>query len=122
MFKSELSSNITSELKQTCASVNKAFSNACQLALRQHNSGKKLVLMTDASLRTAGYALTIENNRDQKIQPKRKLYPPWNLDQNLLPRPTQNADLPEGFSEIYKAVLEFTHILLKTTKPTIVLA
>ena len=30
--------------------------------------GMQLVLMTDASFRSAGYALMIENNPDQKVQ------------------------------------------------------
>ena len=32
--------------------------------------------MTDASFRSAGYALMIEDNPDQKIQSKRKMYSP----------------------------------------------
>ena len=68
--------NITAELKETFDSVNKALSDGCQLALKQPIPGKQLVLMTDASFRSAGYALMIENNPDQKIQSKRKTYAP----------------------------------------------
>ena len=68
--------NITSELKETFDSVNKALSDACELALKQPVSGMQLVLMTDASFRSAGYALIIEDNPDQKIQSKRKTYAP----------------------------------------------
>ena len=76
LLKTDVPINITSELKETFDSVNKAFSDACQIALKQLIPGKKLVLMTDASFRSAGYALMIEDNPDQKIQSKRKTYAP----------------------------------------------
>ena len=62
------------------------MSDACQLALKQPFPGKQLVLITDASFRSAGYALMIEDNPDQKIQPKRKTYAPVSrLDQKSFP-------------------------------------
>ena len=76
LLKTEVPINITSELKQTFDSVIEALSDACELALKQSISGKQLVLMTDASFRSAGYALMIEDNPDQKIQSKRKTYAP----------------------------------------------
>ena len=63
-------------MKEKFDSVNKALIDACQLALKQPIPGKQLVLTTDSSFRSAGYALLIENNPDQKIQPKRKTYAP----------------------------------------------
>ena len=75
-LKAEVPINITSELKETFDSVNEALSDACQLALKQPIPGKQLVLMTDASFRSAGYALMIEDSPDQKIQSKRKTYVP----------------------------------------------
>ena len=69
--KTEVPINITSELKETIESVNKALSDACQLALKQPIPREQLVLMTDASFRSAGYALMIEDNPDQKVQSKR---------------------------------------------------
>ena len=71
LLKAEVPINITSEMKEAFNSVNKALSDACQLALKQHIPGKQLVLMTDASFRSAGYALMIEDNMDQKIQSER---------------------------------------------------
>ena len=68
--------NITSELKETFNSVKKTLSDACELALKQHIPGKQFVLMTDASFRSARYALMIEDNPDQTIQSKRKTYAP----------------------------------------------
>ena len=77
LLKTEVPINITSELKKkTFDSVNKALSHACELALKQPIPGKQLILMTDASFRSAGYALMIEDNPDQKIQSKRKTYAP----------------------------------------------
>ena len=76
LLKAEVTININLELKETFDSVTKALSDACQLALKQPIPGKQLVLMTDASFRSAGYALMIEDNPDQKIQSKRKTYAP----------------------------------------------
>ena len=76
LLETEVPIKITSELKETFDSVDKALSDACHLALKQPNPGKQLLLMTDASSRSAGYTLTIENNPDQKIQSKRKTYAP----------------------------------------------
>ena len=76
LLKREVPINITSELKETFDCVNKALSDACELALKQPFPGKQLVLMTDASFRSAGYALMFEDNPDQKIQSERKTYAP----------------------------------------------
>ena len=75
-FKAEVPINITLELKETFDSVNKALSDACKLALKQPVPGILLFLMTDASFRSAGYALMIEDKPDQKILSKRKTYAP----------------------------------------------
>ena len=64
--KTEVPINFTSELKETFDSVNKVISDACQSALKQAIPGKQLVLMTDASCRSVGYALMIEDNTDKK--------------------------------------------------------
>ena len=72
LLKAEVPINITSELKETFDSVNKALSDACKVALKQPIPAKQLILLTDSSLRSAGYALMIEDNPDQKIQPNRK--------------------------------------------------
>ena len=77
LLKTEVPINITSELKEIFDAVNKALTEACQLALlKQPIPGKQLVLMTDASFRSAGYAKLIEDNPDQKLQSKRKAYAP----------------------------------------------
>ena len=76
LLKTEVPINITSELKETFDSIKKALSDACELALEQPIPGKQLVLMTDTNFRSAGYALMIDDNPDQKIQSKRKTYAP----------------------------------------------
>ena len=68
LIKTEVPFNITSDLKETFDSVNKVVSDACQLALKQRIPGKQLVLTTDSSFRSAGYALMIDDNPDQKTQ------------------------------------------------------
>ena len=76
LHKTEVPINITSELKEKFDSVKKTLSDACELALKQPNPGKQLVLMTDTSFKGAGYALMIEDNPDQKIQSKREMFAP----------------------------------------------
>ena len=76
LLKAEVPINITSQLKETFDSVNKALSDACELELKRPIPEKQLVLMAVASFRSSGYALMIEDNPDQKIQSKKKTYAP----------------------------------------------
>ena len=76
LLKMEVRINITSEFEETFDAVDRALSDSCQLALKEPIPGKQLVLMTDRSFRSAGYALMIEDSPDQKIQSKRKKYAP----------------------------------------------
>ena len=122
LLKTEVPINITSELKEIFDSVNKVLSNACELALKQPIPGKQLVLMTDASFRSAGYALMIENNPNQKIQSKRKTYAPVAFGSKIFsPAQLKMSIYSKGILAIYMAFLEFAHILWEATKPTIVL-
>ena len=122
LLKTEVPINITSELKETFDSVNKALSDACELALKQPIPGKQLVLMTDAGFRSAGYALMIEDNPDQKIQSKRKTYAPVAFGSKIFsPAQLKMSIYSKEFLAIYMAFLEFAHILWEATKPTIVL-
>ena len=122
LLKTEVPINITSELKESFDSVNKALSDACELALKQPIPGKQLVLMTDASFRSAGYALMIEDNPNQKIQSKRKTYAPVAFGSKIFsPAQLKMSIYLKEFLAIYMAILEFAHILWETTKPTIVL-
>ena len=122
LLETEVPINITSELKETSDSFNKALSDACALALKQPIPGKQLVLMTDASFRSAGYALIIEENPDEKIQSKRKTYAPVAFGSKVFsPAQLKLSIFSKEFLAIYMAFLEFAHILWEATKPTIVL-
>ena len=76
--------------------------------------------MTDASFRSAGYALMIEDNPDQKIQSRRKT-PVAFGSKTFSPAQLKMSIYSKEFLAIYMAFLEFAHILWETTKPTIVL-
>ena len=122
LLKTEVPINITSELKETFDSVNKALSDARELALKQPIPGKQLVLMTDASFRSADYALMIEENPNQKIQSKRKTYAPVAFGSKIFsPAQLKMWIYSKEFLAIYMAILKFAHILWETTEPTIVL-
>ena len=122
LLKMEVPINTTSEFRETFDSVEKALGITCELALEQPIPGKQLVLMTDASFRSAGYALMIEDNPDQKIQTKRKTYAPVAFDSKLFSPAQQKMSInSKDFLAIYMAFLELTHILWEATKPTIVL-
>ena len=122
LLKTEVSINITSELKETFDSINKALSDACELALKQPIPGKQLVLMTDASFSSAGYALMIEGNPDQKNQSKMKTYAPVAFgSKNFSPEQLKMSVYSKEYLAIYMAFLEFAHVFWETTKPTIVL-
>ena len=97
LLRTEVPINITSELKETFESFNKTLSDACQLALKQPIPGKQLVFMTDTSFRTAGYALMIEDNPDQKIQSKRKTYAPVTFGSKIFSPPaTEKVHILKG--------------------------
>ena len=118
----EVPINITSKLKELFDSVNKPLSDACQLALKQTIWEKQLVLMTDASFRSTGYALMIEDDRDQKIQSKRKTYAHVAFGSKIFsPAQLKMSIYSKQFLAIYMAFLEFAHILWEATKSKIVL-
>ena len=115
LLKAEVPINITSELKETFNSVNEKLSDACELALKQPIPGKQLVLMTDASFRSAGYALMIEDNPDQKIHSKMKTYEPIAFGSKVF------SPHFLRFWQFTWQIFEFAHILWETSKPTIAL-
>ena len=78
--------------------------------------------MTYASFRSAGYALMIADNPDQKTHSKRKTYAPVAFGSKIFsPAQLKMAIHSKEFLAIYMAFLEFAHILWEATKPTIVL-
>ena len=85
LLKTEVPINITSELKEIFDSVNNALSDASELALKQPIRGKQLVLKSNASFRSARYAVKIEDNPDKKYSQIAKRTPPWRLAQKCSP-------------------------------------
>ena len=112
LTKTEVSIKIRSELKETFDTVNKAFSDAFELALKQPIPGKQLVLMTDASFKSAGYALMMKGNPDLKMAFGSKTFSSVQLKISIY---------SVKLFIIYIEILEFAHILWEATKPTIVL-
>ena len=118
LLKTEEPINIASEVRDTFDSVNKALNDSCQLALKQPIPGKQIVLMTDASFRSAGYALMVEDNLHQKIESKRKTCAPWPLAQKVSPLRNKFVQVLERiFLALYMAIHGFAHFLWKATKP-----
>ena len=121
LLKTEVPINITSKLKEIFDSINKALSDAGELALKQPIPGKQLVLRTDASFKSAGYAFRNEDNPDRKIQSKRKTYIPVAFGSKIFSTAQLKISIySKEFLAIYMAVLEFAHLLWDATKPTIV--
>ena len=102
-------SNITSELKETFDSVIKILSEACDIPLKQPIPGKQPVLLTDASFRSAGYAIMIEENPDQKIQSKRKTYAPVAFGSKI--SPPQNLKCPYIQKKTWRSIWHFSSLL-----------
>ena len=121
LSKAEVPINITSELKETFDSVNKALSDACELALKKPLVGKQLVLMTYASFTSAGYALLIEDNPDQEMQSKRRTYALVAFgSRDFSPAQLKMSIHSKEILVIYMTFLEFAHILWEATKGSIV--
>ena len=77
--------------------------------------------MTDASFRSAGYALIIEYN-PQEIQSERKTYASVEFgSKKFSPAQLKMSIYSNKHLVICMAFLEFAHVLWEATKPTIVL-
>ena len=99
-------------MKEIFDSVKKTLSDACELALKQPNPGEKKLSITDASLRSAGCDVIIEDNPDQKIQSKRKTYAPVGFGSKSFSRAQHKlSNYRKENLAIYMAFLEFAHYL-----------
>ena len=122
LLKSEVPVIITSELKETFDSVNKALSDSSEVALKQNIPEKQLMLLTDGSFRIAGYAFKIEENLHQRIQSKRKTYALVAFRSKLFsPAQLKMLTYSMEFLAIYMAFLDFALSLWKAPSSTIVL-
>ena len=123
LLKAEVPINITSEL-ETFDPFKKTLSGSCEFSfeLERPIPGKQLVLLTEASFRSAGYAPKVEDTPDHKIQWKRQTYGPMAFGwKTFSPAKLKMSVYSKEFSAINMAFLVFAHILLETAKPTIVL-
>ena len=122
LLETEVPIKITSELREKLDSVNKALCDACELALKHNSAGKQLVLMTDASFISAGFALMIEENPNQKIQSKRKTYAPVAFGSKIFaPAQLEVSMYSKELLALSLAFLEFAHVFWEATKPKVVL-
>ena len=108
LLKTEVPINIMSELKATFDSVNKTLSDACELTLRQPIPGKQLVWMTNASFRSAGYALMIKTIPIKKYSKSGKRMPPWQLAQKF--SPLHNLKCPYIRRKFRQSILHFSSL------------
>ena len=102
--------------------INDALDRCCQLALHQPLPGKQLVLMTDASFQAAGYAVLIEDDRNQKFTSTRKTYAPIAYgSKTYSPSQIKMSIYAKDLLAIYMAFKEFGHIFWGATKPVIIM-
>ena len=119
LLKIEVSNKFAWQLKETFDSVEKALIDDCEFALKLPIPGKQLVLRTDASFRSAGCALKIEDNPHQKIQSKRKPFAPVVFRSKIfIPVQLTMSIFPKALMTVNMASLEFAPISLQKTKPT----
>ena len=123
LLKADAKITISEELVDNFKAINASLAEACGLALRQPVAGKQYVLMTDASFRASGYALMIEENDDKKLLFKWKTFAPVAFGSRVFsPSQLKMSIYCKEFLAIYHAFLEYSHILWKTTLPTLVLS
>ena len=112
LLKTDTQINITQDLVDTFEMVNKALDDACELSLKQPLPGKQLVLMTDASFRSAGYALMIEDDPQQKINSKRKTFAPIAFGSKIFSRHNSKCQfIPKNFGNIFGICGVCTHFM-----------
>ena len=94
----------------TFEGINKALDNACGLWLNLPN--KQYVLMNDAKLKNAGYALMIEENADEKLTSVKKTYAPVAFgSKTFWPSHIKMSIYAKEFLAIKFAFMEYSHVL-----------
>ena len=113
---------ITPDIMKEFREINEALDRCCQLALRQPLPGKQLVLMTDANLQAAGYAVLIEHDPNQKYTSTRKTYAPIAYgSKTFSPSQIKMSIYAKEFLAIYMAFKDFGHIVWDAIKPVIIM-
>ena len=109
---------IIPDIMKQSGEINAALDRCCQLALRQPQPGKQLVLMTDASLQAAGYAMLIEDNPNRKNTSTRKTYGPLGYgSKTYTPSQIKMSNYTKELLPISLAFIEFGHNFWAATKP-----
>ena len=113
---------ITEDILEDYKAINTALTEACGLALKQPIKGRQYVIMADASFRTSGYALMIEEKDDKKLTSKRKTFAPVAFSSKVFsPAQLKMSIYCKEFLAKYHAFLEYSHILWEATLPTLVM-
>ena len=121
LLKETSQSCIPNTILETFNELNQQLEKSCNLALKQPIQNKQLILMTDASFTAAGYVIKIENDPNQKLQPRRKTYAPIAFGSKTF-NPTQlkMSIYAKQFLAIYFAFSEFGHLMWGSVFPVIV--
>ena len=118
LLKADKQIKVTEELLDNYKAINAALAEACGLALK----GRQYVLMTDASFRASGYALMIEEEKDRKLNSKKKTFAPVAFGSKVFsPAQLKMSIYCKEILAIYHAFLEYSHILWEATLPTLVM-
>ena len=113
---------ITPEIIKKFRENNETLDRCCQLALRQPLPVKQLVLLTDASIQAAGYAMLFEDDPNQKYTSARKTYPPIAYDSKAYtPSQIKMSVYAKGFSSLCLAFKVFGHLFWGAAKPVFVI-
>ena len=113
---------ISPDILKEFREINEALDRCCQLPVRQPLPGKQLVLMTDASLQAASYAVSIEDDPNQKYTSTRKTYAPIAYgSKTYSPSQIKMSIYAKEFLAIFMAFKEFGHIIWAATKPVIIM-
>ena len=122
LLKIETQLTITEELLDDYKAINTALADACGLALKQPITGRQYVIMAEASFRTSGYALMIEEQDEKKLTSRKKIFAPVAFGSKVFsPAQLKVSIYCKEFLAIYHAFLEYSHILRETTLPTLVM-
>ena len=103
---------VPTNLVADLTNLNELLEKSCQLALRQPLEDKQLIVMSESIFAAAGYAIMIENDPNQKLQPKRKTYTPVTQ--------TKLSIYAKEFLFIHFAFFKFGHLICRSTFPVIV--
>ena len=114
---------ITLDIMKEFRELNEALNPCCQLALRQPLPGETLVLMTDASFQSAGYAVLIEDDLNQKYTSTRKIYARVAYgSKTYTPSHTKMIIYAKELLIIPVTFKDFKHTFRGATKPVIILS